>query len=246
MNKKNIKIKVGITLIVSLILFSSFQGVAVQPQEQKKTVQITVYNFKENTIRYQTVNADEFISFFNNMDINLEEEHFTQIMETKLNSLYQIGIITENEKHYLEKEFYALTEKASLLDVTSKGLFFDLLNIFNGFGFAIKGEQTRSFLNLPVMRFPFFNSNITAQFTMFNSFDGNGFIFTLGVNGFRFIYDYDMQEYEFPYFSPVKGWFIGYTGIILETTISDSIDEEYEGTYIIGFGMNVLTLWNNK
>ncbi|MBS3778485.1 MAG: hypothetical protein KGY50_04245, partial [Candidatus Thermoplasmatota archaeon] len=64
--------------------------------------------------------------------------------------------------------------------------------------------------------------------------------------GFRYIYDYNRDEYQFPYFSPVNGWFIGYTGILLEAEVSDEFGETYEGTYIIGIGMNVITLWNEN
>jgi hypothetical protein len=134
----------------------------------------------------------------------------------------------------------------SLNNPNPEGLFFDLLNIFNGFGFGIKGEQTKSILDLPIARFPFLNTNITALFTGFSSFEGNGFIFTLGTNGFRYLYNYDRNDYEFPYFAPVNGWFIGYTGILLEANVSDLFGETYEGTYIIGIGMDVMTMWNEN
>jgi hypothetical protein len=186
---------------------------------------------------------DTFMSFFEPIETGSEEQLAKQF-QLKWNKLQESELFTLEEKELIKKLFSsAMTNTGST--VLSKGLFFDLLNIFNGFGFAIKGEKTRSFLDLPVARFPFLNTNITALFSGFNSFEGNGFIFTLGTNGFRYLYNYDKDLYDFPYFSSINGFFIGYTGVILEATVSDIVGETYEGTYIIGIGMNVLTLWND-
>ncbi len=244
MNKKS-KIGLGAIVLCVIIICSSFQGLATPPQKQKEMVKVTIYNFEDESVRNQQIELDKFMSIFDPIENNQQLDFFT-IMQSKIDTLYENGLITDEELELLEIELRSYSIQQSLPGIASKGLFFDLLNIFNGFGFAIKGEKTRSFLRLPVVSFPFINSNITALFTGFNAFDGDGFIFTLGTNGFRYIYKYDREQYDFPYFSSVKGWFIGYTGILLETSISDALGEEYEGTYIIGIGMNVLTLWSDK
>ena len=244
MNKKG-KIGLGAIAIIIMILFSSFQSLAIPTQTQTDTIKVTIYNFEDDSVRNQQIELHKFMSIFDPIENNQELDFFT-IMQSKINTLYENGLITDSECSYLEQELLRYKIQKSLPGITSKGLFFDLLNIFNGFGFAIKGEKTRSFLRLPIATFPFLNSNITALFTGFNAFDGDGFIFTLGTNGFRYIYKYDRDQYDFPYFSSIKGWFIGYTGILLEASVSDALGEEYEGTYIIGIGMNVLTLWSDK
>jgi hypothetical protein len=245
MNRKKVKIGLGATIVFVMILFSSFQGLAVPEQTQKEMVEVSIYNFEQNTIRHQAIEFEKFISLFQPLDAD-KETSFYSSSQAKINQLYEIGLLTESEFRYLENQLQIVSMKGLVSGVESKGVIFDLLNIFNGFGFAIKGEKIRSFINLPILQFPFLNTNLTALFTGFNSFEGNGFIFTLGANGFRYIYTYDRDEYDFPYFSPIKGWFIGYTGILMEATVSDIVGEEYEGTYIIGFGMNVMTLWSNR
>ena len=243
MNKKNTKIGLGATIVFVMILFSSFHGVAIPSQTQKELVEVSIYDFEQKTIRHQTIEFEKFISLFEPLETG-GEKTFHSSSQVKINQLYEMELLTEIEYQYLKDQLQILSMKEIVSGVESKGIIFDLLNIFNGFGFAIKGEKIRSFINLPILQFPFLNTNLTALFTGFNSFEGNGFIFTLGANGFRYIYTYDKDAYDFPYFSPVKGWFIGYTGILLEAAVSDAVGEEYEGTYIIGFGMNVMTLWN--
>ena len=244
MNKKS-KIGLGAIILSVMILCSSFQGLATPSQNQKEMLNVTIYNFEDESVRNQQIELEKFMSIFDPIENNQQLDFFT-IMQSKIDILHENGLISDEELEFLEIELRSYSIQQSLPGIASKGLFFDLLNIFNGFGFAIKGEKTRSFLRLPVASFPFINSNITALFTGFNAFDGDGFIFTLGTNGFRYIYKYDRDLYDFPYFSSVKGWFIGYTGILLETSVSDAFGEEYEGTYIIGIGMNVLTLWSDK
>jgi hypothetical protein len=244
MNKEG-KIGLGAIAVFVMILFSSFQSLAIPSHDQAEMINVTIYNFEDESVRRQQIELDKFMSIFDPIENNHQLDFFT-IMQSKITTLNENGLITDDEFAYLEQELLSYSIQQSLPGIASKGVIFDLLNIFNGFGFAIKGEQTRSFLRLPIASFPFLNSNITALFTGFNAFDGDGFIFTLGTNGFRYIYKYDRDQYDFPYFSSIKGWFIGYTGILLEASVSDAFGEEYEGTYIIGMGMNVLTLWSDK
>ena len=246
---KNMKIKksktVVITLLILIILLAiPIQNVAmIQPADNpSKQIQVKIYNVADQSMRIQKVDFETFISFFEPIE-NLDENNAQHSFQLKMQDLQNSQLINDNEKKLIQQITSSRVTKD--IDMNSEGLFFDLLNVFNGFGFAIKGEKTRSFLDLTVAQFPFLNTNITALFSGFNSFDGNGFIFTLGTNGFRYIYDYDRDTYDFPYFGSIKGWFIGYTGIILEATISDALGETYEGTYIIGVGMNVITLWND-
>ena len=54
-----------------------------------------------------------------------------------------------------------------------------------------------------------------------------------------------MDNYDFPHFSEISGSVIGFTGIFLKMIISDNLGEEFEGSYFIGIGMNIATMWNN-
>jgi len=243
MNKKKIKVGLGATIVFVMILFSSFQSIASSSYESEKLVDISIYNYQTGEIRKQTLEFEKFITIFKPMDAEINS--FQDAMELKIQQLHSFGLITASEHEFLNQQMQTFSLDNAISCVQPTGLFFDLLNIFNGFGFALKGEKTRSFLDLPIMKFPFLNTNMTALFSGFNAFEGNGFIFTLGTNGFRYIYDYDRNEYVFPHFSSVKGWFIGYTGFLLEASVSDDFGEQYEGTYIIGIGMNVMTMWND-
>ncbi|MDG6218003.1 MAG: hypothetical protein QCI00_00990 [Candidatus Thermoplasmatota archaeon] len=244
---RNKKIKIGIVTnaVILILIATSFQSIATTPHAQTDSIDITIYNLNENTVRHNTIEFDEFMSFFEPMN-NQDEKNIQGYMQSRINILLENNLISEEEKELLQQQLKLTFLPQSVSGIEPKGIFFDLLNVFNGFGFAIKGEKIRSFLELPIMQFPFLNNTITALFSGFNSFEGNGFVFTLGTNGFRFIYNYDRDDFAFPYFSSVKGWFIGYTGILLEITISDTFGEEYEGNYIIGIGMNVVTLWSEN
>ena len=241
--KKQKIVVITLFVIITLLALPMHNVAMTQPDTQSEQIQVRIYTIADQTMRTQEVELDEFLSFFEPLEID-EKTNSQLAFQQRLNQLLENNIINVQEKKFVQQVTSSLGSKIKS-DVDSEGLFFDLLNVFNGFGFAMKGEKTRSFLDLPVARFPFLNTNITALFSGFNSFDGNGFIFTLGTNGFRYLYDYDRDTYDFPYFGSIKGWFIGYTGIILEATISDALGETYEGTYIIGIGMNVITLWND-
>lgn len=241
--KKQKIVFITLFVIIALLALPMHNVAMKEPETQSKQIQVRIYNLTDRTMRTQDVNLDEFISFFE--PVKFDENSDPQwVFQQRINQMVDNNIFNNQEKKFIQQITTSpLSDKH--FNLNSEGLFFDLLNVFNGFGFAMKGEKTRSFLDLTVAQFPFLNTNITALFSLFNSFDGNGFIFTLGTNGFRYIYNYDRNTYDFPYFGPVSGWFIGYTGIILEATVSDVIGEKYGGTYVIGIGMNVITLWND-
>lgn len=243
--KKQKTVISALFVIITLVALPIQNGAMIQqPTKEIPQIQIKIFNTYDQTIRTQPIDFNKFISLFEPIqNENLQQPH-NQLL---LKRLTDHGLITVQEKEIINHQLNMKTMPGtSFNNPISKGLFFDLLNVFNGFGFAMKGEKTRSVLNLPVARFPFLNNNITALFTGFNSFEGNGFIFTLGTNGFRYLYDYDKGQYEFPHFPHINGWFIGYTGILLEATVSEIFGDTYEGTYVIGIGMNVITLWNEN
>jgi len=245
MNKRKEKTVIISFFVILCLIAIPIQNMATisEPVTSTKQVSVTIYNVHDQTSRVQTMDFDLFMSFFEPIDADSEQQLHDQL-QLKWSELQDGDLFTSKEKDLIS-EMTTKSISNTRANVLSKGLFFDLLNVFNGFGFAIKGEKTRSFLDLPVARFPFLNTNITALFSGFNSFEGDGFIFTLGTNGFRYIYNYDKDVYDFPYFSSINGFFIGYTGVILEATVSDIFGETYAGTYIIGIGMNVITLWND-
>jgi hypothetical protein len=242
--KKQKTVISALFVIITLVALPIQNGAMIQQQtNQTPQIQIKIFNTYDQTIRTKTIDFNEFISLFEPIQNKDLQQPYNQLL---LNRLQEKGLITVQEQEIINHQLNMQTISGTLNNPITTGIFFDLLNVFNGFGFAMKGEKTRSFLDLPVARFPFLNNNITALFTGFNSFEGNGFIFTLGTNGFRYLYDYDRDQYEFPHFPPINGWFIGYTGILLEATVSEIFGENYEGTYIIGIGMNVITLWNEN
>ena len=241
-NRKQIIMTLLVIITMITLPIQSCSSTTENPQNPK-TIPITVVHRGDHTITQTEMDFDAFISLFNPIR-TINENTATVQLQSMLDTLEEQQIISHEEKTMMNQKIQQGTLLSSIRHAGMTGLLFDLLNIFNGFGFAIKGEQTVSLIELPIARFPFLNTNITALFSGFSAFKGNGFVFTLGTNGFRYIYNYDKNSYAFPYFSSIKGSFIGYTGIILEATVSDTFGETYEGTYIIGIGMNVFTLWS--
>ena len=236
--------------IVSIFVLASFVPVvssSVQKQEEKeKTIIVNVLDSSSECLTEYYVSEGDARKIIALMEEEISQESFTKQIEEKLNVLNDIGIISSETANYLADKFKKqqkfINKDRLLPDIDP---LFDLFNFFNGVFFGLKGERTFNSLDLPVYKFPFFNSNITALFSIFSKFIGRGCILTLGTLGFKYIYEFDMDKYEFPHFPEISGSIIGFTGIFLKLSIDESIEEEYEGTYFIGIGMNIASAWNN-
>lgn len=242
MNKKPIIIA---TLMILTILLSNITVIS-HPIEQTKTeelITITITDMLSQTQSTKELSKATFFELFNQDDTN---ENIMMRYQQKLNILLNNNILSPETKTYLKNNLQTIQNKISTNDIQPQGVLFDVVNLFNGVLFALKGEKTSSFLELPVYQFPFFKNNITALFSGFSKYSGNGFIFTLGTLGFQHTYDYDPDAYDFPYFPPVSGSIVGFTGVLLEANVGDSFGPQYEGFYTIGIGMNIFTLWNLK
>jgi len=236
--------------IVSIFVLASFVPVvssSIQKQEEKeKTIIINVLDSDSRHLTKRYVSEGDARKIIALMEEEISQESFTKQIEERLNVLNDIGIISSETANNLANKFKT---QQKFLDknrlIPTREPFFDLFNLFNGIFFGLKGERTFKDLDLPVYKFPFFNSNITALFSIYSKFIGSGCIFTLGALGFKYLYEFDMDKYEFPHLSEISGSIIGFTGIFLKLNIGDDLGEEYKGTYFIGIGMTVASTWNN-
>ena len=236
--------------IVFIFVFASFVPAvnsSIQKQkENEKTISIKIFDSGSSRLNEYYVCEGDARRIIALIEKEISQESFTEQIEEKLNVLNDIGIISSETANNLANKFnkqQKLLDKDCLLPGITP--LFNLFNLFNGLFFGLKGERTFNSLDLPVYKFPFFNSNITALFSIYSKFIGRGCIFTLGTLGFKYIYEFDMDKYEFPHFPEISGSIIGFTGIFLKLSIDESIEEEYEGTYFIGIGMNIASAWNN-
>jgi len=247
--KNNNSGKILMLGIVSIFILASFVPIvssSIQKQEEKeKTIIINVLDSGSGYLTEYYVSEGDARKIIALMEEEILQESFTEQIEERLDVLNDIGIISSETANNLANKFKTqqkFLDKNRLMPAREP--FFDVFNIFNGVFFGLKGERTFDNLDLPVYKFPFFNSNITALFSIYSKFIGSGCIFTLGTLGFKYIYEFDMDKYEFPHFSEISGSIIGFTGIFLKMDIGDAIGEEYEGTYFIGIGMNIASIWN--
>jgi len=246
MNNTNRRAILVASMMVLAILFSNFTTVSypIQSNQKEEMITITATDMISNTQSQYTISKEMFLELFYPTEKPKTTEELAIFYQQKLNILHENGMLSPETKAILTEYLDTLIQTNRAYLPQPKGPLFDVVNLFNGIFFALKGEKTASFLDLPVLQFPFFNDNITALFSGFSRYTGNGFIFTLGTVGFQYTYGYDTDAYEFPYFPPIRGTIIGFTGVILETEVGDTFGEQYEGSYSIGIGMNIFTVWN--
>jgi hypothetical protein len=171
---------------------------------------------------------------------------FGDSVKNKLEILENNGLVESSTKNHINRLLNKIPNFGKVqTSLPRSRAIFDLFNFFNGVLVGLKGQKDSSFLDLPVLDFPFINSTITALFSVYGQYSGEGFIFTLGTLGFRYIYDFDTDKYGFPFFPSIKGSLIGFTGIVLEAEVGDQLGEDYEGSYVVAAGMTILTAWNN-
>ena len=239
-------LKIFVFAVAILFLSSNITPVALSVQPYKKntdvvTAKILEVNNNGLKMREISVASDEIKKIIGLINEKPTSNTFANQLEHKLNVLRETGVISNDQavrltglvKHFHYNKMFI-----------GSSLFFDVFNLFNGIFFGVKGNRDKTFLKLDVVNFPFFNGTLTAGFTGFTNIVGNGSVFTLGTLGFKYIYNYNKTKYEFPYFSGVKGNILGFSGILIEFEVEGLNDEKIEGTYLMGVGMTVLTIWN--
>jgi hypothetical protein len=244
-SKKMILLVIGVSfLLISVSSFSTSIQTQYKIYEENKT-QITVNDLITGTEEEFFVEKDIVLEL---LDFELEKitpETFTSKTIEKIDILKKADLIDEKTANFLTNFFI---KKQNSFDYrNSKQVpLFDLVNLFSGVSFMVKGERTFKSLDFPVGTFPFINSNITALFSILSSFDGDGFIFTLGTLGLKHLYDFNSDLYPFPYFPGIKGSVIGFSGVFIKMIIGNDYDEEFRGTFFMGMGMNFGAIWSNK
>ena len=244
-SKKMIIFVIGVCILLVSVssLSTSVQSINNITKENK--TQVTIEDFITGTKKDFFVDKDIALEI---LDFELEKitpQTFTSKTVEKIDVMKKADLIDEKTANILTTFF--IKKQNSLDNRNSKPApLYDLVNVFSGVSFMVKGERTFASLDFPVGTFPFINSNITALFSILSSFDGDGFIFTLGTLGFKYLYDYKRDAYPFPYFPGIKGSVIGFSGVFIKMVISEDFDEEYRGTFFIGMGMNFGALWSNK
>ena len=242
--KKNILQKRLFCGIVALILLLSITASATSFNDKTEInpVKVSVYNSNSRTIEEQFFTSEEGERLIDRlMSLKSSEESYYKDMDETLSFLVDQDIISTETSNWLTHKLdhhQKMIERLNTLP--HRGLFFEVANLFSGTFFALKGEKVSSFVELNIQQLPFFNGTLSAQFSLFSKFNGNGTIFTLGFFGFKYSYGYNETNYDFPYFPVIEGSTIGYTGILIEVDITEG---EYEGSYVIAIGMNVLTFW---
>ena len=230
-------------LTILLPTFTVTSDIA-QKTQTEETIPITIIDMFSNTRSEHVLSKEIFLELFEPPETPTTKGDIQIVYEQKLDILEDNNILSVKTEAFLKNNLKRLIDTSEINSIQPQGALFDVVNLFNGVLFALKGEKTSSFFDLPVYQFPFFNDNITALFSGFSRYTGNGFIFTLGALGFQYAYDYNSDAYEFPYFPPVSGSIIGFTGVLLEADVGDAFGPQYEGFYSIGIGMNIFTLWN--
>lgn len=239
--------------IILFLLTTAIPGMATNLKKQNTQIPNSSTNEKIITINIldltsqQPIKKTTYLSYTDAKNLlealnsfELAQESIQQQIIEKINLLKNNNLIPHNTALWLQNIF----EKQQLSEIqhhNQQGPIFDVFNFFNGIFFGLKGSKDRSILELNVTTFPFINGNITAQFSVMTKFTGNGSVFTLGTLGFRYEYEFDKTKYEFPYFPVISGSIIGYSGILIEVK---GLSPELSGSYVVGVGMTILTIWN--
>ena len=241
MNKRTLFVA-SLILLNVILLNSTVTSHTFQDNRHQEFITFHMTDMLANTKTEKQITTEVFIELFTQRERPNTINEFIVFYKKKIDILSENDLIAPETETIIRDHLINTAIKSP----HTQGALFDVINLFNGIFFALKGEKTASFLDLPVLKFPFFNENITALFSGFSKYEGNGFIFTLGTLGFQYAYDYDTVAYEFPHFPPIKGSIIGFTGVLLEADVQDTFGEQYEGFYSIGIGMNIFTLWNKQ
>ncbi|MCJ2512863.1 MAG: hypothetical protein LN408_00250 [Candidatus Thermoplasmatota archaeon] len=235
MNNKLIAYGIVLTLILSTAIISvSSEGNDLKNNE---LVKIIILDTREGKISERYISYGNYEEIFeeNNFPYELS---FSDYIEGKINTLLRSNILSFDKSNELRNDLKLLTRKDNNIR-NILPLNYDVLNIFNGIFFKLKGEKISSIFDMNVFNFPILNTNITALFSGYSEFQGYGFIFSIGFLGVQNIFKYSLIGQ--PHFPEINGAMIGFVGILI---ISEGIETDNLDSDIIGIGMNVLTYWN--
>ena len=234
MNNKLIAYGIVLILIFSTAIISvSSEGNDLKNNEE---IKIIILDTKENKISEKYISHDTYIKIFE--DNNLQNDlSFSDYMENKLDTLVESSIISFEKSNELRNDLSLLSRKdgnyRSVLPLN-----YDALNIFNGIFFKLEGEKLSSLFDLNVFNFPILNTNITALFSGYSTFQGSGFMFSIGFLGLQNVFQYSIIQ---PHYPVINGGIIGFVGILI---VSEGLSTGDNNSNILGIGMDVLTYWN--
>lgn len=244
-SKKMILLVIGVSILLISVSSMSASVQTLDKKYKENKTEVIIEDLITGTKNKFYLEKDIVLEI---LDFKLEKitpQTFTLKTIEKIDVMKNADLIDEKTANYITNFFIRKQNSLDNRNLKPAPLY-DLVNLFSGVSFMVKGERTFKSLDLPVGTFPFINSNITALFSIFSSFDGDGFIFTLGTLGLKYLYDFNMDLYPFPYFPGIKGSVIGFSGVFVKMVIGEDYEEEYRGTYFIGMGMNFGALWSNK
>ena len=236
--KRTIVIAVAFLLLFTSITIST-SSINTKEIENEKTIKINIINMVDNQISQHDITIEDYnILFEKPIQINTPTA-FTANVKEKINLLESLQLISNEQSRMLQNRFDSLENKYSDNQIDLGVFGFDAINLFNGILFNMKGEKLTSILDLYVLNLPILKSNISALFSAFSEFQGNGFVISIGALGYQSIVSFSMQQD--PRFALIHGSIIGFTGILI---ISEKDTSEPNTVSILGIGLNVLTYWN--
>jgi hypothetical protein len=239
--KKMMLVIIPLIVLTQIVLIPSFAT-----PEDNNTINIRILDTVKGQVSEHQVTFDTMKTFVSLIENQQSDKSFVNSISNQLGILENIGLVESSTTNHIDRLLNKITKFENLqTSMPRSRKIFDLFNFFNGVLVGLKGQKDNSFIDLPVIDFPFINSTITALFSVYGQYSGQGFIFTLGTLGFQYLYDFDTDKYGFPPFPNIGGSLIGFSGVILEAEVGDQLGEEYEGSYIIIAGMTILTIWNN-
>jgi hypothetical protein len=231
MKKINYKI-ISYAVTIILIISTTVISVASEKNEiENDKIRIILIDTIENKITEKFVTKDIYNNIFND-DAFLSKEY----IKNKIFSLNEMNIISNEKFINLYNQLFKQEYKNKL---SVMPLNYDVLNIFNGILFRLEGEKITSIFDMNVFNLPILNTNISALFSGYSEFQGNGFIFSIGFLGIQNIFKYSIINQ--PHFSEINGAIVGFTGLLI---ISKGIQTENNDDKILGIGMDILTYWN--
>ena len=213
--------------------------------QEIKTIDVEIYDFsgKKITKTVRSITSEqkeEIIKLFFETEM-IEELFYKQSIE-------RLSILSDNKIISLETadKLSNIFQKQTLYygkhnKKAPTGLLFDVANIFTLIFIGLKGEKQGLFeINIP--DFDFYNGTISGRFALLGSYEGSGLVFTLGLFGFRRIYELNLQKYtEFPHMPNIKGTNLGFVGIFIDIPIGDESSKEH---YYLVSGIALLSIWN--
>jgi len=231
MKKTNYKI-ISYAVTIILIISTTIISVASEKNEiENDKIKIIIIDTLDNKITEKFVTKDIYNNIFNDNVFSSSE-----YIKNKLFSLNEMKIISNEKFINLNNQIFKQEYKNKLNFIP---LNYDVLNIFNGIIFRLEGEKITSIFDMNVFNLPLLNTNITALFSGYSEFHGNGFIFSIGFLGIQNIFKYSIINQ--PHFSEINGSIVGFTGLLI---ISKGIQTQNNDDKILGIGMDILTYWN--